>query len=63
MHSSPTVFHVPWIQALLKEAHEVEVKKQKAEEKIEKQLAINKEDTATEVHMFIPASLLHPVSS
>ncbi|XP_028274689.1 ribosome biogenesis protein NOP53 isoform X2 [Parambassis ranga] len=35
-------------QALLQEAHEVEVKKQKQEDKIEKQLAVNKEDTATE---------------
>lgn len=35
-------------QALLKEAHEVEVKKKKEEDKIEKQLAVNKEDTATE---------------
>ncbi|XP_059186471.1 ribosome biogenesis protein NOP53 isoform X2 [Centropristis striata] len=35
-------------QALLKEAHEVEVKKQKAEDKIVRQLAVNKDDTATE---------------
>ncbi|KAM7413579.1 hypothetical protein PAMA_020792 [Pampus argenteus] len=35
-------------QALLQEAHEVEVKKQKAEDKIERQLAVNKDDTATE---------------
>ncbi|XP_062274948.1 ribosome biogenesis protein NOP53 isoform X1 [Scomber scombrus] len=35
-------------QALLQEAHEVEVKKQKAEDKIERQLAVNREDTATE---------------
>ncbi|XP_018531543.1 ribosome biogenesis protein NOP53 [Lates calcarifer] len=35
-------------QALLQEAHEVEVKKQKEEDKIERQLAVNKEDTATE---------------
>lgn len=45
---------LPWIQALLKEAHEVEVKKQKEEVKIEKQLAVNKEDTATEVLMLVP---------
>lgn len=38
-------------QALLQTAHEVEVKKQKEEEKIQKQLAVNKEDTATEVQM------------
>lgn len=36
-------------QALLQEAHDVEVKKQKVEEKIERQLAFNREDTATEV--------------
>lgn len=36
-------------QALLQEAHDVEVKKQKVEEKIARQLAFNKEDTATEV--------------
>lgn len=41
-----------WTQALLQEAHEVEVKKQKAEDKIEKQLAVNKEDTATEVQIW-----------
>ncbi|XP_026182886.1 ribosome biogenesis protein NOP53 isoform X2 [Mastacembelus armatus] len=35
-------------QSLLQEAHEVEVKKQKEEDKIERQLAVNKEDTATE---------------
>lgn len=35
-------------QALLQEAHEVEVKKKKEEDRIEKQLAYNKEDTATE---------------
>ncbi|XP_073345078.1 ribosome biogenesis protein NOP53 isoform X2 [Pagrus major] len=35
-------------QALLQEAHEVEVKKQKEEDKIERQLAVNREDTATE---------------
>lgn len=44
------------MQALLKEAHEVEVKKQKEEDKIEKQLAVNKEDTATEVLMLIPVN-------
>uniref|UniRef100_A0A3Q3KIC3 Ribosome biogenesis protein NOP53 n=1 Tax=Monopterus albus TaxID=43700 RepID=A0A3Q3KIC3_MONAL len=38
-------------QALLQEAHEVEVKKQKEEDKIERQLAVNKADTATEVHI------------
>ncbi|XP_072249071.1 ribosome biogenesis protein NOP53 [Leuresthes tenuis] len=35
-------------QALLREAHEVEVKKQKQEAKIERQVAVNKEDIATE---------------
>ncbi|XP_028320010.1 ribosome biogenesis protein NOP53 isoform X2 [Gouania willdenowi] len=34
-------------QALLKAAHEVEVVKQKEEDKIKRQLAVNKEDTAT----------------
>ncbi|XP_034461055.1 ribosome biogenesis protein NOP53 [Hippoglossus hippoglossus] len=34
-------------QALLKDAHEVEVKKKKAEDKLERQLAVNKDDTAT----------------
>lgn len=36
-------------QALLLEAHEVEVKREKAELRIERQLAVNREDTATEV--------------
>uniref|UniRef100_UPI0037E7F280 ribosome biogenesis protein NOP53 n=1 Tax=Semicossyphus pulcher TaxID=241346 RepID=UPI0037E7F280 len=35
-------------QALLQEAHEVEVKKKKEEDKIARQLAVNREDTATE---------------
>ncbi|KAF7651039.1 hypothetical protein LDENG_00116580 [Lucifuga dentata] len=35
-------------QALLQEAYDVEVKKQKEEEKVERQLAVNKEDMATE---------------
>ncbi|XP_068602010.1 ribosome biogenesis protein NOP53 isoform X1 [Brachionichthys hirsutus] len=35
-------------QELLQEAHEVEVKKKKEEDRIERQLAINKEETATE---------------
>ncbi|KAK2846902.1 hypothetical protein Q5P01_009901 [Channa striata] len=39
-------------QALLQKAHEVEVKKQKEEDKIEKKLAFNKEDTATEETIF-----------
>ncbi|XP_070685209.1 ribosome biogenesis protein NOP53 isoform X2 [Pempheris klunzingeri] len=39
-------------QALLQEAHEVEVKKQKEEDKIERQLAVNREDTATEETVF-----------
>lgn len=39
-------------QALLQEAHDVEVKKQKAEDRIERQLAVNKEDTATEETVF-----------
>lgn len=40
-----------WTKALLQEAHEVEVKKQKDENKIERQLAVNREDTATEVQL------------
>ncbi|KAJ0063671.1 hypothetical protein NL108_004802, partial [Boleophthalmus pectinirostris] len=36
-------------QSLLQEAHEIEVVKQKEEQKIERQLAYNKEDAATEV--------------
>lgn len=44
--ASPTL----WSQALLQEAHDVEVKKQKEDLKTEKQLAFNKEDKATEVH-------------
>ncbi|XP_056904811.1 ribosome biogenesis protein NOP53 isoform X2 [Takifugu flavidus] len=39
-------------QALLQEAHDVEVKKHKAEEKIERQLAFDKDDTATEETVF-----------
>ncbi|KAF3693071.1 Ribosome biogenesis protein NOP53 [Channa argus] len=39
-------------QALLQKAHEVEVKKQKEEDKIEKKLVVNKEDTATEETIF-----------
>ncbi|XP_044057236.1 ribosome biogenesis protein NOP53 isoform X2 [Siniperca chuatsi] len=39
-------------QALLQEAHEVEVKKQKEADKIERQLAVNREDTATEETVF-----------
>ncbi|XP_036393036.1 ribosome biogenesis protein NOP53 [Megalops cyprinoides] len=39
-------------QALLLEAHEVEVKKQKEELKVERQLAVNREDTATEETVF-----------
>ncbi|XP_047449991.1 ribosome biogenesis protein NOP53 [Mugil cephalus] len=35
-------------QALLQEAHEIEVKKKKEEDKIERQLAVKKEDKATE---------------
>ncbi|KAM4743445.1 ribosome biogenesis protein NOP53 isoform 2-T2 [Anableps anableps] len=35
-------------QALLQEAHKVEVQKKKKEDKLEKQLAVNKEDKATE---------------
>lgn len=53
-YSNDTPF--PSTQALLKEAHEVEVKKQKEEHKIEKQLAVNKEDAATEVLMLIPVN-------
>lgn len=41
----------------------MEVKKKKEEDKIEKQLAVNKEDTATEVHMLTPSPLLDPVNS
>lgn len=33
----------------------MEVKKQKAEDKIERQLAFDREETATEVQMIIPA--------
>ncbi|XP_030633173.1 ribosome biogenesis protein NOP53 [Chanos chanos] len=39
-------------QALLREAHEVEVKKLKAEQKLERQLAVKKEDKATEETIF-----------
>ncbi|KAI5092995.1 glioma tumor suppressor candidate regionprotein 2 protein, partial [Silurus meridionalis] len=39
-------------QALLLEAHEAEVKKVKAEEKLERQVAINKNDIATEESRF-----------
>ncbi|KAM4627930.1 ribosome biogenesis protein NOP53 isoform 2-T2 [Polymixia lowei] len=39
-------------QDLLLEAHEVEVKKQKEEQKIQRQLAVNKEDRATEETVF-----------
>nr|XP_057937056.1 ribosome biogenesis protein NOP53 [Doryrhamphus excisus] len=39
-------------QALLQEAHDVEVKKQKTEDKIVRQLAVNKEDLVTEAHIF-----------
>ncbi|KAM6932974.1 ribosome biogenesis protein NOP53 [Xenentodon cancila] len=39
-------------QALLQEAHEVEVKKQKQEDKIERRLAFNREDKATEETVF-----------
>lgn len=41
----------------------MEVKKKKEEDKIEKQLAVNKEDTATEVHMLTQSLLLDPVNS
>nr|XP_061781338.1 ribosome biogenesis protein NOP53-like [Nerophis lumbriciformis] len=39
-------------QALLQEAHGVEVKKQKAEDKINKRLAVNKEDLVTAENIF-----------
>ncbi|XP_077422230.1 ribosome biogenesis protein NOP53 [Vanacampus margaritifer] len=39
-------------QALLQEAHDVEVKKQKEEDRIKRQLAVNKEDRATEETIF-----------
>ncbi|KAK5868281.1 hypothetical protein PBY51_009310 [Eleginops maclovinus] len=39
-------------QALLQDAHEVEVKKQKAEDKLERQLAVNKDHLATEETIF-----------
>ncbi|KAM6932306.1 ribosome biogenesis protein NOP53 isoform 2-T2 [Lycodopsis pacificus] len=39
-------------QALLQVAHEVEVKKQKAEDKLVKQLAVNRENIATEETIF-----------
>lgn len=45
-------------QALLKDAHEVEVKKKKEEDKIERQLAVRREDTATEVGILV-SSLVH----
>lgn len=56
LSSHPNDAPLLWTQALLKEAHEVEVKKQKEEEKIEKQLAVNKEDAATEVLIVSPAN-------
>ncbi|XP_021443317.2 ribosome biogenesis protein NOP53 [Oncorhynchus mykiss] len=39
-------------QALLLEAHEVEVKRERAELRIERQLAVNRDDTATEETVF-----------
>lgn len=36
----------------------MEVKKQKAEEKIERQVAVNKEETATEVYFTFPMSVM-----
>ncbi|KAJ8280255.1 hypothetical protein GJAV_G00052360 [Gymnothorax javanicus] len=39
-------------QALLREAHEVEVKKQKEEQRVERQLAVPREDRATEETVF-----------
>ncbi|XP_037632060.1 ribosome biogenesis protein NOP53 [Sebastes umbrosus] len=39
-------------QALLQEAHEVEVKKQKAEDKLQRQLAVNRDHIATEETVF-----------
>lgn len=47
------------MQELLREAHEVELKKKKVEDKLERQLAYNKEDTATEVQLTIPVARLH----
>lgn len=40
----------------------MEVKKQKVEEKIERQLAFNKEDTATEVTLIIDLLLMSVVA-
>lgn len=40
------------LKTLLLEAHEAEVKKVKAEEKLERRLAINRKDIATEVQPF-----------
>lgn len=48
-----------WMQELLREAHEVELKKKKVEDKLERQLAYNKADTATEVQLTIPLARLH----
>uniref|UniRef100_A0A3P9MLN6 Ribosome biogenesis protein NOP53 n=1 Tax=Oryzias latipes TaxID=8090 RepID=A0A3P9MLN6_ORYLA len=42
-------------QALLQEAHDVEVQKQKQEDKLQRQLAFRKEDRATEVQTIISA--------
>lgn len=39
----------PWTQALLQVAHDVEVKKQKEADKLEKRLAVKTENFATEV--------------
>lgn len=44
------------IKALLLEAHEVEVKKVKAEEKLKRQLAVNRMDVATEVQLSFPGN-------
>lgn len=46
------------MQDLLREALEVELKKKKVEDKLERQLAYNKEDTATEVQLTIPVARL-----
>lgn len=42
-------------QALLQEAHDVEVQKQKQEDKLQRQLAVRKEDRATEVQTVVSA--------
>lgn len=47
-----------WNQALLQDAHNVEVRKQKQDDKIERQLAVKKEDKATEVNIIRTAFII-----